>query len=182
MSELVIAEKTDLVNIADAVRSNTGRTQQLSLSGITDEINYVGSEIDNQASLISQISTALEGKAAGGGDSGGGDVEICTVSFAGDMFAGNGYEIKCAMTVVVDGAIRQYMMTAGDFSNRFNNQIPAVKGSGIVLWDFQGWILAGADYLDLIGDGDVIVDELSNYSFCVIELTGDVKTVTINYA
>lgn len=38
MSELIIANKEDIVDIADAVRSQTGSTEQMSLNGIANEI------------------------------------------------------------------------------------------------------------------------------------------------
>lgn len=38
MSELIIANKEDLINIADAVREQTGSTEQMSLNDIADEI------------------------------------------------------------------------------------------------------------------------------------------------
>lgn len=46
---------------------------------ISSEINRIETEVENQTDLINQIKTALEGKAAGGGGSGG-SVETCTVT------------------------------------------------------------------------------------------------------
>ena len=45
---------------------------------VSSEIDRIESEVTSQTSLISQIATALEGKAAGG-DSGGGSVKTCTI-------------------------------------------------------------------------------------------------------
>ena len=41
---------------------------------ISSEITRINNEVTNQANLISQIATALEGKAAGGGSGSGGSV------------------------------------------------------------------------------------------------------------
>ena len=38
MSELIISNKEDLTNIADAVREQTGKTNQMSLNDIAEEI------------------------------------------------------------------------------------------------------------------------------------------------
>lgn len=46
---------------------------------IQSEITRINSGVSEQESLINQIKTALEGKAAGGGGSGG-SVETCTVT------------------------------------------------------------------------------------------------------
>ena len=46
MSELIIANKSDLTNIADTVRSQTGKSNLLSLSEIADEIQTLSSGSD----------------------------------------------------------------------------------------------------------------------------------------
>lgn len=42
MSDLIIAERSDIVAIADAVRNKTGETEELTLSGIVIGINNIG--------------------------------------------------------------------------------------------------------------------------------------------
>lgn len=51
MSELIIASKEDITNIADAVRSKTGSTSLLSLDGIADEINNLSLSDDGGISV-----------------------------------------------------------------------------------------------------------------------------------
>ena len=78
MADLVICKKTDLTGIANEVRTISGTSNSLSLDAIQTELNNANTEANIQADLISQITTALEGKAAGG-DSGG-SVETCSLT------------------------------------------------------------------------------------------------------
>ena len=74
----VIADKEDIVAIADAVREKLGSTVEMSLGEIVTNINKIGTVdldaevtaqeniITSQDALIASITSALEGKAAGG--------------------------------------------------------------------------------------------------------------------
>lgn len=53
--------------LADEVRELSGSTDKLGIDEMTNDVNAANVEISEQADLISQIATALEGKAAGGG-------------------------------------------------------------------------------------------------------------------
>ena len=52
--------------LADEVRELSGKTGKLTLENMTDEVASGNETISDQASLIAQISAALEGKASGG--------------------------------------------------------------------------------------------------------------------
>lgn len=72
MSNFILTEKSNLVAVADAIRSKTGQTGQMTLNQmISSTNNFAGSEdltseLSEQDELIAEIQTALEGKVAGG--------------------------------------------------------------------------------------------------------------------
>ena len=80
-NEKIICEKQDLVAIADAVRAKNGTTASMTLGQISTSIAGIsgGENLDavlaEQAALITELETALEGKASGGAS-----VETCTVT------------------------------------------------------------------------------------------------------
>lgn len=65
MSEYLIQGET-LTAIADEVRTLSGATDELTTEEMKTNINTANSVIDNQADLLAQIQSALEGKVAGG--------------------------------------------------------------------------------------------------------------------
>lgn len=54
MSDLVIADKSEIVNIADAVRSLTGSTTTMNLSGMKSHLNTTKTSIDNAFAALSE--------------------------------------------------------------------------------------------------------------------------------
>lgn len=76
---------TKMTAIADEIRTLSGATVAMGLDAMATNIGNANSEIDSQADLLSQIITALEGKAAVG------DIELPTLTnegSAGDMLSG----------------------------------------------------------------------------------------------
>lgn len=73
----VIADKEDIVAIADKVRTLDGTTSEYELGELVTSIDAANADLDSQSALIAQIQSALEGKASSGG---GTSVETCTVT------------------------------------------------------------------------------------------------------
>lgn len=72
----VLIQDTTLAGLADSARVITGETKQLSPAEMKEQLVIAEEAIDTQANLLAQLSTILDGKAAGGGgnnNSGGGN-------------------------------------------------------------------------------------------------------------
>ncbi|MBO5828728.1 MAG: hypothetical protein J6R59_09785 [Paludibacteraceae bacterium] len=111
----VIADKQDIVDIADAVRSKINSVAKMTLGEIANNIRNINTGsgvnldaevttqenvISSQDTLIASIASALEGKAAGG--SGGVEVPLVTVTYTS-----TDVNVKMKYFTLVDNAIQE---------------------------------------------------------------------------
>ena len=94
---------TKMTAIADEIRTLSGTTEAMGLDAMATNVGNANSEVDNQADLISQIVTALEGKAVGGP---GGNIETCAVTI--ELHPTGGGQANYAVTRYIDGEIVLY--------------------------------------------------------------------------
>ena len=72
-----ITVASTLTSLADEIRTLSGATDPLGLGEMKTHVAEANNKIDAQTDLIAQISEALEGKAVGGGSTGGMSLETC---------------------------------------------------------------------------------------------------------
>ena len=80
MAEMLIQSES-LTALADEIRVLSGTTEPMGLDAMESYVGEANDEVSEQADLIAQIASALEGKAGGSGSSSGISIETCTVTF-----------------------------------------------------------------------------------------------------
>ena len=114
-NEFVVCTKSELVAIADAVRAKSGSSGTLKVSELPQAVSSTGINLDaemnaqdakiaSQDTLIANIVSALEGKAAGGGG-GENQLQTCTIVLNHRMYAVRDICVY-SFTVVENGTIQ----------------------------------------------------------------------------
>lgn len=159
MKDKVIAYRSDIVDIADAVRGSTGKANEFTLSEIVDEMNDINSEIDVQTDLVDQIRLAIADKAAGSAN-----IEMCAINL--NILATNSPIHHISYTTVLDGK-PSICNVLNDITA--NTTINVVKNSVIYVWyentaitsDNIIGIMDGAENrplcFNVVGDGSITV-------------------------
>lgn len=114
----VIADKEDIVAIADKVRTLDGVSSAYTINGIADSVEAANSEINVQAAKIAELSTILDGKAAGGGGSGG--VETCTVTISRNIDYGAYLFYTTFNSTSNEIELTSFFMNTGIFNTTIN--------------------------------------------------------------
>lgn len=141
MGDKVISYRSDIVDIADTVRSVTEKTNKFTLNEIVDEINDINSEVNIQTDLINQIRSVIEDKASGGAN-----IETCAINL--NILAANSPIHHISYTTLLDGEISICNML-NDITE--STTINVVKNSVIYVW-YENTVIT-SDNISGIMDG-----------------------------
>jgi len=128
---------------------------------IQSEINRIRNEANTQTGLIAQIAAALEGKAAGGGSSGGSAVETCTV--ASDEMGVEGSVSYSDGTQVVMNDVHSLYEPGGTITVAKNSLLyidtEGTVGFGLTVTGGASFIYNSKSYSVLAVTGDCVISQ-----------------------
>lgn len=102
LTDMVIMPGADYQSMCDSIRALDGSTDVIKSGDYSGKVQAVSDTVDTQASLISQIETALEGKAGGGAEP-----EECTVT----IYSQSSRTLK--VFVPITGDVGYFNLTSG---------------------------------------------------------------------
>ena len=146
--------------IADEIRELSGTTGAMGLDAMATHVCNANDNVSIEADLIAQISSALEGKAAGGGSGSGGgttgNTEVCYVT----AMSGQGDSFWV-------------------YGTRFDGELIAeyTKGTTIEVAN-NSWLIFQFDNVYLSGTVEMLIGEveclsLSNEDIIAVKVSGD---------
>ena len=154
----VICDKEDIVEIADAVRAKTGSVDTMSLNEIVTSIEGIkGEDIDaelaTQDDLIAQISAALEGKTAGGGDLATVTISLC-----------NGWHVTATLKYSKNGVRITEQISTND-NYKVEKTFEADKWSVVCVSELE--MEAGGVAYQKVTGGRLLTEDTKTFDFTI---------------
>lgn len=133
---------------------------------VNTEINRITNEVATQKSLIEQITTALDGKAAGGG---GASIETCNVSITNTRF---NMPIM-TYTALIDGVIQTVVLE--DIASGTTTNIECIKGTKVIVSETKYAYQSGLMITTITGSitFDKYIQYTSGAASGIYTITGD---------
>lgn len=166
MAEMLIQSES-LTAIADKIRVLSDTEDAMSLSTMKSHIEEANIDVATQADLIAQITSALEGKAAGGSGGSSGVAEPCTI-YLSDSFDFRIYYscISSDDNTIISG----YINTVTTELHAYKNHILTMCVPYVSSIDAIGLDCSGVEYIENECNGNLMLvfkltDEIVNIHF-----------------